>query len=297
MKKIFNFLKSKIAITLSFAILVTTIVPNIARASEEQLDELEELLIYELSEENIEVESVDIYLDEISIEVSVENADGYEAYATLEFAPGDTDITLYVEGYNENGDWEEREFTVDLTNVDDYMGEDDGILEVTIEDVETGEVLEYDSEYGELSGVITATMVSAGIIASLATLAWLLTIGVVVIIAGMVWMRATEATESRRSRDALHFRARIHRGHVVIGRRLTNAQAATRLRNGNDTWSPVRARARTVARNASGGRTPINDPAHYRNGSRNNRYMPHYHPNPRTGAHAFFGFSATRGLR
>lgn len=298
MKKFLNVFKSKIAFTLSVAMLFTAIVPGAtrARASDEQWSELEALLIDELSEENIEVENIDIYLDEIVIDVSVESAEGEEVSATIEFAPGDAYIMLFVEGYNDEGIWEERVLMIDLTDVEDYMGEDHGIIDVTIEDVETGEIFEYHSEYGELAAVITATMVSAGIIASLATLAWLLLIGIVVIIGGMVWIRATEATQSRRDRNALHFRARIHRGHVVIGRRLTNAQAATRLRNGSDTWSPARARARQAARDASRGRTPTHDQAHTR-GSRNNWYMPHYHPSPRTGAHAFYSFRARRGQR
>ena len=304
MRKFLKF-KSDIAIALVLAILVTTVVPRLGRASEpeELLSELEELLMYELSEENIEVESVDIALNEIAIDVSVENSDGEEILATIEFAPGDYYITFFVSGYDDDGVWEERELILDLTDVEDYMGEDGEMLNIVIEDVETGEIFEYCSEYGELAGVITLSMVSIGIIASLATLSWLLLIGVVVIIAGIVWLRATEADTSRRDRSFNHFRARIHRGHVVISRGISRTSARNRLRNGNDTWSVTRAHALDVATRASGTfangnrRTPSGPENHANTGRRGSFYMNHFHPNPRTGAHAFFGFSVTEGRR
>ena len=305
MKKVLKF-KSSIAFVLVVAILVTTVIPRIGRASEveEQISELEELLAYELSEENIEVESVDIALDEIVIEVSVEDAEGEEVQATLEFAPGDSYITFFVSGYNDEGFWEERELILDLADVDDYMGEDGELTDIVIEDVESGEIFEYCSEYGELAASLTLPMIPVGILAALAVLLWLLLQGIVVIIDDLVWIRATESTDSRVDRrNFSHFRARIHRGHVVIGGGIGEMTAVLRLRTGLDTWSPSLVHARETVTRASGllangnRRIPTLDPPHHLTGRVGNFYMPHFHPNPRTGAHAFFGMHAEEGRR
>jgi len=305
MKKILSVLKSKVALTLSAVILVTTIVPSAVRASEEQLSELEELLIYELSEENIEVEDINIYLDEVVIDVSVKNVDNEVVSATIEFAPGDSYITFFVEAYNDDGIFEVREFIVDLTDVEDYMGSSDGIIEVTVEDVNTGEIFEYNSYYGVLADVIYPSMVLAGIIASLATLQALLVVGLVVIIVSVVWLVAVEADTTKRKVSFKHFRARIHKGQVVVSKGISTTTARNRLRNGNNTWSPVRSDARKVAQKASGTlangnqRTPFGPENHASpNGLRGNLYMYHYHPNPRANrGHAFYGFTVKEGVK
>jgi hypothetical protein len=60
------------------------------------------------------------------------------------------------------------------------------------------------------------------------------------------------------------------------------------LRRGEDVLAPSTKQARKVANSASDARSPIRDPIHPdpKTGSVEGR-MPHYHPNPRTGGHAF----------
>ena len=154
-----------------------------ALESEEQLSPVEALLVDELSEENIKVKSVTIALDQIIVDISVEDANGEEVLATMKFAPGDSYITFFISGYNDEGIWSKRELILDLTDVDDYMGEDGKLTDLNIKDVETGEVFEYCSEYEELVGSVTTTftMTSVGMIGSLTALTWLLHRGTVVI--------------------------------------------------------------------------------------------------------------------
>ena len=310
-----NNLKKNIAFIIAMCLIFTSVIPVVAHASEEQLEEFEEILIEELSEElseeNIEIERVDISLDEIVVEVSTENVDGEEVLTMLEFAPGATEITLITRDYEE-GVIEEREFVIDLSEMEDYIGTDTEAIEFVIEDVNTGEVFEIDTEEGVLSSfafVIAAVGIKIGVGAFLSLLA----LGKFVIIFGKIWKVLCPQRPCRpivicppelplcfpstTTSNYNHFEAMMYDGNIVIGEGLNLTSASNRLSNGEDTWSTTANHARSVARGAAN-RMPSAILNNARpNGRRSNLYMNHILPNPRTGGHAYFGLTVRRGVR
>ena len=317
MSKIVNYIKKSTALILAITMIANVIFPgSFVNASDEQLSDLEELLIEELSEDNIEVESIDFSLDEIVVEVSVEAENGNEIFTTVEFAPGDTSITLTILEYSDEGVLEERVFIVDLSEMEDLAGADGENIEFVIEDVETGEIFECDLDEGVLSSLILS-----GLKAGLLVTKGLFSGGFVIILLGKVWKPVCKPKLCRPRPpvcppvcppingngngngngyddiDGTHFEAVFHDGSVLIGESLSFTEAVARLRNGQNVWSPRISEARDAARQA-GNRIPIgirNDA--FPSGRRTNCYMYHIIPNPATGGRAYFGFNQRRGVR
>jgi len=322
MSKVINYIKKGTAVILAVVMVGNIFASgsNIAFALEEQLSELEEQLIEDLSEElgdeNIEVENLEVSLDEIVVEVSVEDATGEEVYAAIEFAPGDTYITLITLEYNDDGFLEEREYIVDISEMEDYAGLDGEDLEFLIEDVETGEIFEYDMDEGVLS-----IFWMGGLKLGLSAIGGLLFIGKVMIFGGILWKVKFPPLTCRprpcpcpcppwngnggngengangNNGAYNYFEAMTHDGTILIGSGLSTAEAAARLRSGENTWSPTVSEARGVARQA-GNRLPFGTHNDSRpNGRRDNCYMSYVLPSPRTGGRAYFGNTLRRGVR
>jgi RHS repeat-associated protein len=70
-------------------------------------------------------------------------------------------------------------------------------------------------------------------------------------------------------------------GYKVL-KKVPFKQAVQALRRGENVLAPSGREARKAAKAASDAKSPIRDPAH------DDDYMKHYHPNPRTGGHAFY---------
>jgi len=188
METVLKSIKKHVAIVAALALLVTIFSPAIVQASEvDQLSELEDLLTYELGEENMEVEYIEISADEVIIEVAVEDPNGEELLTALEFTPGASYMTLFVEAYNDEGVLEYSEFIVDLSDVEDYAGVDGEPLELIFEDVDTGEIFEYHSEYGVLAcfGCIFLALATGTVI-----IGSLLAAGTAVVVGGVVLLSA-----------------------------------------------------------------------------------------------------------
>ena len=310
------------ALVLAIVMVINVFFPvGVARASEKQLSNLEDILIDELSDENIDVENVDFSLDEVVVEVSVEAENGEEILTTIEFSPGDTSVTLTTLEYNDNGVLEERVFIVDLSEMEDFTGADGENIEFVIEDVETGEIFEYDLDEGVLSKFILS-----GLKIGLFALKGLFAAGFVIILFGKIWKPIRKPSRpglrppvrppvcppvvcppcppngdcndtGYDDIDGTHFEMLAHEGIILIGESLDFYDAVTRLKDGQNIWSPTLNDARTVARHA-GNRIPVgirNDAVP--NGLRTNYYMFYVLPSPATGGRAYFGFNQRRGIR
>jgi len=288
-----NLVKKHVAVVTALALLLTTFMPAMANASEEDhLSELEDLLVAELADENIEVENVEITGEEVIIEVAVEDAEGGEVLTSLEFAPGSSYMSLFAEVYNAEGELEYTEFIIDLNYVGDHDGASDEPLELMFEHVESGEIIEYSSEYGVLSSqddcdTITSRGACAicigclsiiggivggviGIVVGVGTaiVDTLLTAGMIIIEAGIALVSVVIAGAELvlaslmslvpsgglrvEIEISFHFEAFRRNGDVFIGAGLTDAEAAARLRNRQDIWSVSREYAQSAAAQASG---------------------------------------------
>jgi len=325
-----NLVKKHVSAVTALAVLLTVFMPAMAHGSEvDTVNELEELLIYELADENIEIENIEITGDEIVIEALIEDADGEEVLTALEFAPGSSYMSFFAEVYNDEGVLEYAEFIIDLSNVEDNDGTSDEPLELMFEHVET-------SEYGVLSSAdaeedcvdrdeceicIACITLVGTIIGGVLRIAMtfvnsfidtLLAVGTIIIRAGMVFISAIAAgaelvlmsfrPAAMNAEVFFHFEAVRHNGDVFIGDGLTDAEAAARLRSREDVWSVSSEHAQVVAAQASGavfGRraNPFGPSNGANTGRQRNLYYDHFQPNPRpiSGGHSFFGYEPRPG--
>jgi len=326
METFLNLVKKHVTVVTALALLLTTFMPAMANASEaDPLGELEDLLVAELVDENIEVENVEITGDEVIIEVAVEDAEGGEIQTALEFSPGASYMSLFVEVYNDEGVLEYTEFIIDLTYVGDNDGTSDEPLELMFEHVETGETFEYNAEYGVLSSLDLFGLIGGviggvvGIVVGVGTaiVDTLLTAGMIIIDAGIAFVSVIVAGAELVLMTILppwgimgmddevffHFKAVRHNGDVFLGAGLSEAEAAARLRSRQDTWSVSREHAQSAAAQASGtllfGRraNPFGPSNGANTGRQRNLYYDHFQPNPRpiSGGHSFFGYEPRQG--
>ena len=329
MNKVNNFLKKSTAGLLALATLAGGIVPGVVFAAEDSVSELEVLL----SEENIEITSVDVNLDEISLELTAETATGEDVSVEVEFSPGDSHITIIAFEYNDEGVLEAHEFVIDLGNMENHAGANGENLEFLIQDVETGEIFEYNMDAGILSsrdcvfiGCITLSeIVLGGIRVAIEFVESLLMIGEIIIMEGVIWLSLTASLLTAIpiigpilggifgifglfggggnaqgfqvvNSDHTHFNVMIDSGMYYIGEGLTLNEAAEVLRAGGNVWTQTAAGARAVA-NLAGSRLPSLIQNNSLTGRRANMYLDHILPTPRTGGNAYFGTNLRRGLR
>ena len=303
--KLINNIKKNTAVILSLAVLCSTVLlPGVAFASEDGTSEIENILIEELSEENIEVESIEISAGEVVLEVSAEDADGEEVSAVVEFVPGEAYIYLVTLEYNSEGILEEREFIVDLNELEDYAGADGESIEFVIQDIETNEIFEYNSDEGELSGVITLLALKIGG----AAIVGLLGLGLLKVVGGVLWLclKKLKGNGNNNGGDNgngndfsinfSHFEVMISGNQIYLGAGMDLRAAATRLRNGGNVWSATAAEARAAA-NLATNRLPSLIQNNSTFGRRTNWYLDHIQPTPRTGGHSYFGTNLRRGWR
>ena len=195
MNKINKFVKKSTAGVLAVATLAGGIAPGLvfAATAEDPVNEIEVLL----SEENIEISSVDVYLDEITLGLTAETATGEEILAEVEFSPGDSHITIITFDHN----LEAREFVIDLSELEDHAGANGENLELVIQDVETGETFEFDTDEGVLSadfpnfldGLFAGVgyFIMGGIMLGVDLVTTLFELGELIVIEGVIWLSLT----------------------------------------------------------------------------------------------------------
>ena len=324
MSKVNKFIKRSTAGVLAMATLAGGIAPGIVFAAEDSVSELEAVL----SEENIEIASVDVYLDEISLELTSEDADGAEISATIEFSPGDSHITIIAVDYN----LETREFIIDLSDMEDHAGANGENLELLIQDVETGETFEFDTDEGALSAGLpnflgglfdgVTTFIIGGILLGVELVTTLFQLGELTIMEGIIWLSlaasllttipilgpilggifgifglfgGAQGFQAANSAHT-HFAVMTYNGMYYIGEGMTLNEAGNVLRAGGNVWTQTAAGARSAA-NLAGSRLPSLIQNNSLTGRRVNMYLDHILPTPRTGGQAYFGTNMRRGLR
>lgn len=161
----------------------------------------------------------------------------------------------------------------------------DSKIAFTISDPATGQTADVSSLVGD--GAIAPALV-LGIPLALQALQALFAAGAVVIVAGVIWIAATEAIRAINNgrTNHNHYAATIaSSGALLIGQGLTVTQARHRMEAALNTWSRSKAGAKQVCQLASGGRQPVG-PEIDRHGSGK---FEHYHRSTRSAAHCFFG--------
>ncbi|MFD6438538.1 SAR2788 family putative toxin [Peribacillus sp. NPDC060186] len=278
---------NKIIILLVFSMIVSLLPVHHPKAEEHLLkttveeNVIGEALEDELSEENISVENFEITTDELVLETSLENAEGQTTKVTVEVEPGADHITLFTEELNETGDKVLKEYTANIEDI--KYEEENEALEAVIEDVETGEIFNYNSEDGVPSLVF---LIPIGLAMSPAVLTALFHTGAMIIVGGTAFVIATQANKSK---SYYHFAASVKKGGVYIGKGLSKSQAVARIKSKNDTWSTSSNQAKGVASSANKNGKPINE-VDKLNGKPKKGYYWHWHPYKRTPkAHAFYG--------
>lgn len=255
---------------------------NLTKAEENytDLNIQEEVIIKQLeetlSDENISVDKLEFSNENILLESSVQSANGKNVQVVLNVVPGSDHLDLITYEFDDSGEEIKKEYEV---KVDQFEGNE---FEATFEDIDTGEIFNYDSEEGVAS---LAFLIPIGIAMSPAILTALFHTGAMIIVGGAAYVVSTQA---KRSDKYSHFAA-ILQGSVYIGKGLSKSEAITRLKSGKDTWSVSKNQAKTVAAGANPNGLPINEVDQY-NGKPKKGYYYHWHPYKRTPkVHAFYG--------
>ena len=134
--KVVKNIKKITAITLAAIMICGIFSPSIVFASEANIINFEDFLVYEftneLSEEYFDIENVEIDHNEIAIEVSAEDANVGQVSVEVEITLGGQYITLITHEYNAAGFLEERFHFIDLGQLEDFAGADGSHVEFTL---------------------------------------------------------------------------------------------------------------------------------------------------------------------
>ena len=130
-----NIIKST-AFILAVIMLGGILTPTIVFASAPNLVNLEDDLMYEFvnefSDEYFEIENVDVYLNEITIEVSAEDPFGVPISAEIEITLGGEYIAVTTLEFNEAGFLEENVYYIDFSQLENFAGADGNHVEFAI---------------------------------------------------------------------------------------------------------------------------------------------------------------------
>ncbi|QNK87893.1 hypothetical protein H7992_22490 [Sporosarcina sp. resist] len=277
MKSIYSSEKLIILIVIA---MVFTLFPKYQVKAQEDLSSLisiENQLKEELKKDNIVLKNLDISTEELTIKTTLKTVDDNLAEATIEVTPGSNIMKLFTTEVDELGETLSAEYII---KINEFENDE---FEATIVDLVTGEEFEYNSEEGTAS---FAFLIPIGIAMTPAILTALFHTGAMILVGGAAYVVANQA---KRSKDYNHFAAVVQSGTVYHGGGLSKAQAVTRIKSGNDTWSTSSNQAKGVASSANPNGQPINE-VDQLNGKPKKGYYYHWHPYKRTPkAHAFYG--------
>ena len=172
---------------------------------------------------------------------------------------------------------------------EDY--ENSGILEVTDENGVTNVINVTEVEELNYSGqaIAGSIAIGAGVIAA-ATLAYLIAVGIAILIGTVVHYAVAKVIENIRDYDFnKYFAATIYNKQVyIIPKDITRAAAVTRLKTKKDTYTFRYNAALSIARSASTTGATVDEIDAFR--KKGYIYFWHVHPTRNAGSHAFYGF-------
>ncbi|MED4163132.1 SAR2788 family putative toxin [Halalkalibacterium halodurans] len=251
---------------------------------EEIEEDLEEDLEEELEEENIELLNLEIDYDVLMIETEVEAEDGHFIQAVIEVEPGSDVFKLTVTDIIDGEEtFTEYKFEIEELDEEEFVA--------SYKEIETGEVIDYDSSEGTAS---IAFAIPAGILLSKSALTALYHAGGMIIVGGVAFVAANQLTGSKaknkkRDKKYNHFQAAIRNGDVYIGRGLSLSGAVKRFKSGRDTWSVSSNQAKQIAQRANPKKSPYKEVDRKDGKPRKGRYW-HWHAgNKKPASHAFYG--------
>ncbi|WP_062302093.1 hypothetical protein [Demequina subtropica] len=243
----------------------------------------EEIVEEGLADEGFATEAVEIGLDGIEI-VAESEGDG-DFTMRLDLASGSSRGTLTVSDTGDGGSPAVDVYAVEI----EESTEERAVFDLT--DLETGEVLHYDSAAASPSIAFAIPIAFAAV--SLGTALYYLAVGAAIVISGVLALETAKAVSKileenaqRSSTQRRYYYPAVRKnGKVYIsGRCLTTSQALARGRKGWDVWATSRGFARSLAQKLNPSRKPIRHLPH------KPTYLEHYHPfrhSPEM--HAFYG--------
>lgn len=245
-----------------------------------QLDDLEVVndvrLEEALDQEGIELLSLDDSQGAVNVEMRSTLGDGTDVVSELSMDFVSLQGVLELDGVGSSD--------LDSTFLMELHELNDSEISFTLTDLVTGQ----NETYSSLDGMGAAVPLIVGVPIGLAALEALFKALLLVVIAGLSYLVAAEviAVLKKSGSSYQHFTAIRHGGKLYLGNGISYTNAISRVRVGQDIWSRTTSGAKTVCTSArANGKQPIG-PEIDTNGA--GRFQ-HYHPNPRTGAHCFFG--------
>jgi len=140
-------IKKSTTFILAVAMLGGIFTPTMAFASGSYTnfeDVLMDEFIEEFSEENFEIENVDVHLNELAVEVSTENEYGDQISAEVELTLGGEYIFFTTQHYNEVGFLEEHQYYIDVRHMQNFAGADGNLADFVIHNAQTNEEVQID---------------------------------------------------------------------------------------------------------------------------------------------------------
>lgn len=234
----FKFSKSIIFFIIASLILSITLPNNAAATSNINLREdkgLSEVFEDVLSEENIDLLSLEYTADNVNFEVATfdkSKQSTEDSTIEIEIEPGSEIIHITQQT---------EEYTVNIDSLDE-----NGLI-ATYTNVETGQAYYYDSTIATPS---FAFAIPWGISLSAKAISALYAVGAVAILGGIAYIEVNNFIKNEKKKYN-HYIAVITNDKLHIGGGLSKSKATSRLKSKKNTWSTSKSNAQSLAKGAS----------------------------------------------